>query len=82
MTNTILEWKEAGVNLGTRSPTVEALRIGVSKALDDGRYKQNAVALSKAIGRYDISKVFDGVVQTAVREWKEKRDEKKKQAAH
>lgn len=47
LTNTIADWKEVGVNLGTMRPSVDAIRDGVAKVLEDVKYKHNAVTMSK-----------------------------------
>ena len=69
VTNTIVEWKEIGVNLGRMDPSVDEIRQGVAKVLGDKKYKNNAVAMSKNFARYDTGKVFDRVIQGAVRKW-------------
>ncbi|KAF2827099.1 UDP-Glycosyltransferase/glycogen phosphorylase [Ophiobolus disseminans] len=69
LTNTIVEWKEVGANLGTMRPSIEAVRNGISKVLEDAKYKKNAVAMSKNFDKYDMTTVFDGVIQGAVKKW-------------
>lgn len=74
VTNKIVHWKEVGVNLDTPRASVEQIRQGVSKVLDDGKYKHNVVAMSKKFGKYDLGTVFDGVIQSEVKKFiKEKK---------
>jgi UDP:flavonoid glycosyltransferase YjiC (YdhE family) len=74
VTNQIVEWKEVGVNLNTPGASVEQIRLGVSKVLDDGKYKHNVLAMSKKFERYDLGKVFDEVIQGELRKFmKEKK---------
>lgn len=74
ITNSILELKELGVNLGKMDPSVDEIREGVTKVLGDKKYKQNVVSMSRKFDDYDMATVFDAVVQNAVREWaREKR---------
>jgi UDP:flavonoid glycosyltransferase YjiC (YdhE family) len=73
VTNTILEWKELGVNLGRMNPSVDEIREGVSKVLDDNKYKDNVVAMSKNFEKFDLGIVFDGVIQSEVRKWRRKK---------
>jgi UDP:flavonoid glycosyltransferase YjiC (YdhE family) len=70
VTNTIVEWKELGINLGRMNPSVGEIRDGVAKVLDLAKYKRNAVAMSGKFRRYDVGRVFDGVVQSEVRNWR------------
>jgi UDP:flavonoid glycosyltransferase YjiC (YdhE family) len=71
ITNTIVEMKEVGVNLGKQNPSVKEIREGV---LEDKKYKRNAVAMSANFKRYDMATAFDEVIQDAVKKWlKEKR---------
>ncbi|KAH7071542.1 hypothetical protein BKA63DRAFT_419549 [Paraphoma chrysanthemicola] len=71
VTNTIADWKEVGINLGRIDPTVDQLRDGIVKALEDEKYKRNAIAMSKNFERYNLSEVFDTVIQDIVRRWQE-----------
>jgi UDP:flavonoid glycosyltransferase YjiC (YdhE family) len=73
VTNTILEWKELGINLGRMDPSVDEIREGVSKVLDDTKYRENSVAMSRNFKRYDLGTVFDGVIQDEIREWRRRR---------
>jgi UDP:flavonoid glycosyltransferase YjiC (YdhE family) len=74
VTNTIVEMKEVGVNLGKQNPSVNEIREGVVKVLEDKKYKRNAVAMSANFKRYDMATAFDEVIQDAVKKWlKEKR---------
>lgn len=61
-----------GINLGRMDPSVNAIRDGVAKVLDDAKYKDNAVEMSRNFRRYDVQKVFDGVIQSEVRKWRRK----------
>jgi UDP:flavonoid glycosyltransferase YjiC (YdhE family) len=56
-----------------KAPGVDSIRDGVSKVLDDQKYRQNAVKMSKLFEQYDVGKVFDGFIQYAVREWTAKK---------
>jgi UDP:flavonoid glycosyltransferase YjiC (YdhE family) len=69
LTNTIVEWKKVGVNLGTMRPSVAAVREGVMEVLGDEKYKHNAVAMSKTFEKYDLATVFDGIIQDVVKKW-------------
>jgi UDP:flavonoid glycosyltransferase YjiC (YdhE family) len=69
VTNKIVDWKEVGVNLNTPSASVEQIREGVTRVLDDGKYKHNVLAMSKKFERYDLGTVFDGVIQGEVRKF-------------
>lgn len=73
ITNSILQLKELGINLGKLNPSAEEIREGVTKVLGDKKYKDNVVAMSKKFDGYDMATVFDGVVQGAVREWTRKK---------
>jgi len=73
LTNVIVEWKQVGINLGTRKPTVEAIREGVAEVLGNEKFKHNARTLSKSFDRYDLPSIFDGVIQDAVRNWARKK---------
>jgi UDP:flavonoid glycosyltransferase YjiC (YdhE family) len=75
LTNTIVEWKEVGINLGTMKPSVDSVREGISKVLEDGKYKRNAVAMSKVFAKYDVAQVFDGVIQSVVSKWQKGKGE-------
>ncbi|KAH7413707.1 hypothetical protein DE146DRAFT_749908 [Phaeosphaeria sp. MPI-PUGE-AT-0046c] len=73
ITNSILEMKELGVNLGKMDPSVDEIREGVTKVLGNKMYKQNAMAMSRRFDDYDMATVFDGVLQDAVKEWARKK---------
>jgi UDP:flavonoid glycosyltransferase YjiC (YdhE family) len=74
VTNAIIDWKEVGVNLGRQDPSVDEVREGIVKVLEDKKYKRNAVAIKDAFETYDMSVVFDRVIQGVVRDWiREKR---------
>jgi UDP:flavonoid glycosyltransferase YjiC (YdhE family) len=78
VTNSIVEMKEVGINLGKQTPSVDEIREGVAKVLGDKKYKRNAVAMSANFKRYDMATVFDEVIQGAVKAWfKEKREANK-----
>jgi UDP:flavonoid glycosyltransferase YjiC (YdhE family) len=69
VTNTIVEIREVGINLGKQTPSVDEIREGVTKVLEDKKYKRNAVVMRDNFKRYDMATVFDGVIQGAVRTW-------------
>jgi UDP:flavonoid glycosyltransferase YjiC (YdhE family) len=69
VTNTIVDMKEVGVNLGKQNPSVDEIRRGVAKVLEDKKYKRNAVAMSANFKQYDMATVFDEVIQGAVKKW-------------
>jgi UDP:flavonoid glycosyltransferase YjiC (YdhE family) len=69
VTNAIIQWKEVGVNLGKLDPSSDEIRDGILKVLGDNKYKRNAVAIKDAFGSYDMSVVFDRVIQGAVKNW-------------
>jgi UDP:flavonoid glycosyltransferase YjiC (YdhE family) len=47
VTNTTVEWKEVGINLRRMDPSVDEIREGVAKVIQDEKYKRNAVAMRK-----------------------------------
>ncbi|KAH7079785.1 hypothetical protein FB567DRAFT_129041 [Paraphoma chrysanthemicola] len=71
VTNTIVDWKEVGINLGRIDPTVDQLRDSIFKVLEEEKYRRNAIAMSKIFERYNLSEVFDNVIQDIVRRWQE-----------
>jgi UDP:flavonoid glycosyltransferase YjiC (YdhE family) len=75
ITNTIVGWKEVGINLGRADPSVNEVREGVTQVLADKKFKRNAVAMSKHFERYDLGKIFDDVIQGVVRKRKKQQAE-------
>jgi UDP:flavonoid glycosyltransferase YjiC (YdhE family) len=74
VTNAIVELKEVGINLGRMNPSVDEIREGVTKVLENAKYKRNAVAMSKNFEKYDMGSVFDRVIQGVLKDWfKERR---------
>jgi UDP:flavonoid glycosyltransferase YjiC (YdhE family) len=69
VTNTIVDMKEVGVNLGNQNPSVDEIRTGVAKVLEDKKYKRNAVAMSANFKKYDMATAFDEVIQGAMKKW-------------
>jgi UDP:flavonoid glycosyltransferase YjiC (YdhE family) len=76
LTNAIVDWKQVGVNLGTMRPSIDHVREGITKVLSDKKYKRNAVAMSRHFQKYDVARVFDGVIQGIMRKWQ--REQKRK----
>jgi UDP:flavonoid glycosyltransferase YjiC (YdhE family) len=72
VTNNLVEYTGVGINLRSKTPSVDAIREGVSKVLDDGKYKLNAVMMSRKFEEYDVGTVFDNVIQSEVKRWKDK----------
>jgi UDP:flavonoid glycosyltransferase YjiC (YdhE family) len=73
VTNNLVEYTGVGINLRSKTPSVESIREAVDKVLDDGKYKFNAaVRMSKKFEEYDVGSVFDGVIQEEVRKWVER----------
>jgi UDP:flavonoid glycosyltransferase YjiC (YdhE family) len=70
VTNTIVEWKEVGINLGRANPSVDEIREGVMTILRDTKYKRNAVAMSKIFERYEMGSIFDDVIQGVIKKWR------------
>ena len=73
LTNTIVEWKDIGINLGRMDPSVDEIREAVTKVLEVGKYKRNAVAMSRNFERYDMGSVIDRVIQDEIRVWLNRR---------
>lgn len=73
ITNTLVEWTGAGINLESRKPGVQNIRNAVAAVLDNDGIKQKVSALSEEYGNYDLSKVLDQSVQDIVRDWEAKK---------
>ncbi|KAH7353160.1 hypothetical protein BKA66DRAFT_553835 [Pyrenochaeta sp. MPI-SDFR-AT-0127] len=69
LTNNLVQWTGVGINLRNLTPSVEAIRDGVCKVLDDGTYKSKAVQMSKDFEKYNLGEVFDRVIQQALKDW-------------
>jgi UDP:flavonoid glycosyltransferase YjiC (YdhE family) len=69
VTNNLVEYTGVGVNLRSKTPSVEAVREGVNRILDDEKYKLNAVTISRMFEKYDVGTVFDKVIQGEVMKW-------------
>ncbi|KAF2023082.1 UDP-Glycosyltransferase/glycogen phosphorylase [Setomelanomma holmii] len=74
VTNSIVEWRELGINLEKQNPIVAEIREAVTEVLQNEKNKRNAMTMSKNFERYNAGQVVDGVIQDVVRRWqKEKR---------
>ncbi|GAA1829781.1 glycosyltransferase [Agromyces salentinus] len=61
-----IAWSGAGVNLGTGTPTAEAVREGVDRVLGDERYRERAQGLAADIAAYDTSALVEAELEAAV----------------
>jgi UDP:flavonoid glycosyltransferase YjiC (YdhE family) len=78
VTNNLVEYTGVGVNLRSKTPSVEAIREGVNRILDDGKYKLNANMMSRKFEEYDVGAVFDKVIQEEVKRWAAKRGQRER----
>ena len=69
VTNNLVEYTGVGINLRSKTPSVESIREAVDKVLDGGKYKLNAVRMSRKFEEYEVGTVFDNVIQEEVRKW-------------
>jgi len=76
LTNAIVHWEQVGVNLNTMRPSVDQVREGIEEVLGDEKYKRNALAMSQHFEKYNVAKVFDGVIQGIVRKWQKEKKRK------
>jgi UDP:flavonoid glycosyltransferase YjiC (YdhE family) len=74
-TNNLVEYTSVGIKLRSKTPNVESIREAVDKVLDEGKYKLNAVKMSRKFEEYDVGSVFDAVIQGEVRRWVERKRE-------
>lgn len=66
-TNAIVDWVGAGINLKVRQPAVEDIRDAVEKVLDDPKYTQKVMEISKKFDNYDMPKVVDQTIQEGLK---------------
>ena len=67
--NNLVQYSGVGVRLGHRAPSVEVIKEGLFKVLDDPGYKQKAAEMGKIFDQYNFSQVFDRVIQSVVQDW-------------
>ncbi|PMD40863.1 glycosyltransferase family 1 protein [Hyaloscypha variabilis F] len=57
-----VQWSGTGVNLGTGTPTVEALKDAVLEVFNSGKYKERALEVKKEIESYDSMAIITGAI--------------------
>ncbi|KAF2677646.1 glycosyltransferase family 1 protein [Lentithecium fluviatile CBS 122367] len=73
ITNAIIEFKGVGINLGTRQPVPEKIEAAVDRILTDESFKITAQKMSVEYEKYDVGKVFDGVMKDVVRDFQKRK---------
>lgn len=68
--NSIVQWKGVGLNLGLASPGARRIGKAVDRVIKDTSFKAKAVELSRHYKKYNIRHVVDTVVQDGVKQWK------------
>jgi UDP:flavonoid glycosyltransferase YjiC (YdhE family) len=65
--NARIGWSGAGINLATNTPSADALRVAVTRVLDEPSFRQQAAALRDAFAARDAMTGILGAIDDLAR---------------